>query len=420
MQPSKHHAGKNQNKIGRLYPLIMASNNTHSHGRRKVGDDFQVGGVLAISACHFIHDVYSSFLAPLLPLLIEKFSMSLTRAGLLTTVMQIPALLNPYLGSLADRAPVRYFIIFAPMGTAIPMCLLGLAPSYGVLIILLFITGVSVAVFHVPAPTMIARLSGGRKGKGMSFYMTGGELARTLGPLIAVGGVSVLGLEGFYPIMVVGVMASAWLLFRFRDTPVDMSRRPARQPIGRTWRRMRYVLGPLIGILVARGFMHACMTAYLPTFITQETGDLWLAGLSLMLFEGSGVAGVLTAGPLSDRLGRRRVLLVSLIGAPLGLLLFGYTDGWARIVALLLTGFTLLSTSPVMMALVQEHARDAPSAANGLFMMSSFMARSAIVVVVGAIGDRIGLGNTFFISAALGALGIPFILMLPKGNGAKS
>ncbi|MCP4686826.1 MAG: MFS transporter, partial [Desulfobacterales bacterium] len=254
----------------------MSSKKVRSHARGKAGGDFQTGGVIAISACHFIHDVYSSFLAPLLPLLIEKFGMSLTRAGLLSTVMQIPALLNPYLGSLADRVSARYFIIFAPMGTAVPMCLLGLAPSYGVLLILLFITGVSVAVFHVPAPTMIARLSGGSKGKGMSFYMTGGELARTVGPLAAVGGVSVLGLEGFYPVMVVGVLASGWLFFRFRDVPVQMKKGQAREPILRTWRRTRYVLGPLIGILVARGFMHACMTAYLPTFIKQETGDLWL------------------------------------------------------------------------------------------------------------------------------------------------
>ena len=56
---------------------------------------FHTGGVLMLSLCHFVHDVYSSFLSPLLPLLIEKFSLSLTRAGLLSTVMQLPALLNP-------------------------------------------------------------------------------------------------------------------------------------------------------------------------------------------------------------------------------------------------------------------------------------------------------------------------------------
>ena len=69
-----------------------------------VGDGgFQTGKILALSIAHFIHDVYSSFLAPLLPLLIEKLSLSLTQAGFLSTVMQIPALLNPYIGVLADR-----------------------------------------------------------------------------------------------------------------------------------------------------------------------------------------------------------------------------------------------------------------------------------------------------------------------------
>jgi len=78
------------------------------------------------------------------------------------------------------------------------------------------------------------------------------------------------------------------------------------------------------------------------------------------------------------------------------------------------TGFTLLSTTPVMLALVQETARQAPAAANGLFMMISFIARSAVVVVIGFIADRIGLNATYLISAAMGLIGIPFVLVLPK------
>jgi MFS transporter, FSR family, fosmidomycin resistance protein len=156
---------------------------------------FQTGGVLLVSLCHFVHDVYSSFLSPLLPLLIEKLSLSLTQAGLLSTVMQLPALLNPFIGVWADRISVRWFIILAPSLTAVPMSLIGLAPSYAALLILLFITGISVSLFHVPSPVMIANLSGDYKGRGMAFFMTGGELARTIGPLAAVGGVSLLGLE---------------------------------------------------------------------------------------------------------------------------------------------------------------------------------------------------------------------------------
>ena len=367
-----------------------------------------------MSMGHFIHDVYSSFLSPLLPLLIEKLSMSLTQAGFLSTIMQVPALLNPYIGILADRISVRYFVILAPALTAIPMSLIGMAPSYGILLILLFITGISVSVFHVPAPVMISDLSAARKGRGMSFFMTGGELARSIGPLVAVAAVSVFGLEDFYPVMIFGLISTGWLYFKFRTAPakpVSSARRPS---IRETWHNLSFVLLPLSAILVTRGFMHASMVAFLPTYIKMETGNLWLAGMALTLFEAAGVAGVLAAGSISDWFGRRKTLLVSLLGAPLCLFVFALSGGGLRVAALIFTGFTLLSTTPVMLALVQENAGRAPAAANGLFMMVSFIARSAVVVVVGFIADRIGLNSTYLISAAIGLISVPFVLMLPK------
>jgi len=376
---------------------------------------FETGRVLLVSLCHFIHDVYSSFLSPLLPLLIEKLSLSLTRAGLLSTVMQLPALLNPFIGVWADRISVRWFIILAPSMTAVPMSLIGLAPSYAVLLILLFITGISVSLFHVPSPVMIAKLSGPFKGRGMSFFMTGGELARTVGPLVAVGGVSLLGLEGLYPIMVFGIASSIWLFLKFKDVPITGSRHHPASLRG-TWKEMRSLLLPLVAILCARGFMHAAIVTFLPTFVEMQTGNLWLAGISLTLVEGAGVAGVLAAGSLSDALGRRRVLLVSLIGAPFMLLGFVWLDGWLRFAALIITGFTLLSTTPVMLALVQEHSVSSPAAANGFFMMATFMSRSSVVVIVGLMGDLIGLEATYVCSALLGLVGIPFIMMLPQKN----
>jgi len=375
---------------------------------------FHTGKILALSIGHFIHDVYSSFLSPLLPLLIEKLSLTLTQAGFLSTIMQLPALLNPYIGVLADRISVRYFVILAPAITAVPMSLIGVAPSYSILLLLLFITGISVSIFHVPAPVMIAQLSASRKGRGMSFFMTGGELARTIGPLVAVAGVSLLGLEGFYPVMVFGLTSTAWLYLKLRDVPVSDVYTKRNLSALQTWRKLRYILWPLTLILFSRGFMHAAMTAFLPTYINQETGNLWLAGIALTLFEVAGVAGVLTAGSMSDLFGRRKTLLVSLIGAPLCLFVFTLSGGWFRIAALLVTGFTLLSTTPVMLALVQEHGRHSPAAANGLFMMISFIARSAVVVVVGFTADRIGLQTTYLISAAMGLVGIPFIFRLPK------
>lgn len=134
----------------------------------------------------------------------------------------------------------------------------------------------------------------------------------------------------------------------------------------------------------------------------------------MTLVEGAGVAGVLAVGSLSDALGRRRMLLISLVTSPFMLFGFVWLDGWLRFAMLIFTGLSLLSTTPVMLALVQEHSTSSPAAANGMFMMVSFLARSSIVVFVGILGDVIGLEATYVFSSLLGLLGIPFIMMLPS------
>jgi FSR family fosmidomycin resistance protein-like MFS transporter len=227
-----------------------------------------------------------------------------------------------------------------------------------------------------------------------------------------------MGLEGFYPTMLVGLAASAWLYVKFKDVPIRQEGR-TRTSLKGTWVETRSLMLPLAAILCARGFMHAAIITFLPTYITQQSGGLWLAGISLTLVEGAGVAGVMTAGPLSDRFGRRRVLLICLVCAPLLLLGFVWLNSWLRYAALMLTGFTLISTTPVMLAMVQEHGAGSPSTANGIFMMILFMARSSVVVVVGFIADLIGLHHTFMISALLGLAGIPFIMMLPRNDGKR-
>ena len=372
---------------------------------------FDTEKVILLSVCHFIHDIYTSFLAPLLPFLIEKFSLSLTQAGFLSTAMQIPALMNPHIGKLADRVSVRYFIIMAPAFTAVPMSLLGIAPNYGILLILMFFTGVSTSLFHVPAPVMVYRVSGGKTGRGMSFFMTGGELARTLGPITIIGAISILGFEGYFPVMLFGILASIVMYLKFKDMPVTVEQKQ-NPSIRRTCMEMKGILVPLSAIIIGRGFMHACLTAFLPLYVMQQSGNVWLAGIALSLFEAAGVIGILTVGGLSDRFGRKQLLGFCLVVSPIAFLLFTYTSGWLQLIILLITGFSLLSTTPVMLAMIQEFSVDGSSAANGVFMMISFLARSAVVVLVGFVADLLGLEQTFVLCGLVGMTAIPFVLAI--------
>ena len=166
---------------------------------------------------HFIHDIYTAAVAPLLPVLIDKLSLSLTAAGSLSAIMQLPAMLNPFFGYMADKVSVRYFVIFAPAITATLVSSIGFTSNYISLAILLFATGVSTASFHAPAPAMVARISGSQVGLGMSLFMVAGSLGYTVGPLLAVWAVSTWTLDGFWRLVFMGWATSLVLFFRLRN-----------------------------------------------------------------------------------------------------------------------------------------------------------------------------------------------------------
>ena len=395
-----------------IFTIDSKSDNTGGMKTEK----FQTGKVSLVAFSHFVHDVYTSFLAPLLPLIIEKLSLSFAQAGLLSTIMQIPALLNPFIGLFADsRRLARWLVILAPTLTAIPMSLIGLASSYWMLLAMLFAAGTSVALYHVPAPVMVAELSGNRTGRGMSLFMTGGELSRTLGPMIAVGMVSVAGLEGFYPVMLLAFMTSVFLYLNLDPAEPRKGKKPKRS-LKATYMEIRHVMVPLAGIMTTRAFMHASMGVFLTVYVEDKTGSLWLGGAALTLYEAFGVAGVLSSGTLSDWMGRQRVLFWALIIAPVAIFGFIFTQGILQILLLAVVGFTVLSTTPVMLAFVQDHAKEHPASANGLFMMTSFAVRSIAVTIVGFIGDLAGLDMMFIVSGISGVLAVPFLLKLKHLN----
>jgi FSR family fosmidomycin resistance protein-like MFS transporter len=382
--------------------------------RATEAERFQTDGVLTISAGHAVHDTYTAFLAPLLPAFIANLALSKTEAGLLSVFMQGPSLLQPFIGHLADRVSLRTFVILAPAVTGAMMSLLGVAPGYGMLALLLMVAGLSSASLHAVAPVIAGNLSGRSLGRGMGFWMVGGELGRTLGPIVIVTAVRLLTLEGTLWLMIGGFLTSILLYVRLKD----VSTRPVNAGQGLPWRQALRSMGPLLipltGIIVARSFMVRSLTIFLPIFLSEEGADLWFAGASLSLLEIGGVVGALLGGVVSDRLGRRLILCISMLTTPLLTFVFLTTDGWPQFPLLLMMGFTALSVTPVVMALVQESSPENRALANGVYMSLSFVLGSVVVVVLGAMGDLFGLRLAFTASAVITLLGLPLILLLPQ------
>ena len=375
-----------------------------------VENDFQGEQVFVIASGHFVHDVYSAFLAPLLPLIRERLALSLTMAGFLTAAMQLPAILNPVVGHYADKFKPRRLVVWAPAITATLMSVIGLPTNYYVLAAIIFLAGISVVFFHAPAPAMVARSSGSRIGKGMGWFMAGGELGRTVGPLVAVWAASFWGLEGIYRVAVIGWLTSLVLFWRLEESPAQKRSLGSLESIKP---KLRSLILPLAFIIFFRMFLAVSMTTYLPTYMDIKGASLWKAGGFLAIMEFAGVAGALLSGSMSDRLGRKSILLwVAIVSSPL-MLGFIFAPQWLSIPILLLLGFFSLSTGPIFLAIMQDHFPQNRALGNGIYLTISSLLRSLVMVLVGVAGDALGLHTAFVASALIALLSIPAILRLP-------
>lgn len=378
-------------------------------------EKFQTGQVATIAGAHFVHDTYTAFLAPLLPLLQDKLGIGYTLAGSLAIFLQLPSLLNPFIGYLADKANLRWFIILAPAVTGTLMSFIGLAPSYLVLVFLLLAAGISIACFHAPAPAMIAKVSGPRVGKGMSVFMASGELGRTLGPVMAVAGVGWFALEGIWRLAFVGWAVSIILYLRLHNIQDTRKNESVQATMAEFRAAGQKVFPPLVLIMVGRVLLQVSLTIYLPLFVSDELGlSLWLAAISLTILEAAGVVGALTSGTISDKYGRSRILTIVLIVAPLLMLAFIYGPTWLAVPLLIALGVTALSPQPVFLALVQDKFPDNRALGNGTFLALNFLIRAGGIWVVGLLADQFGLTMAFTISAIMAFVSVPALKFLPK------
>ena len=378
----------------------------------------QKNQVLTISLAHLAHDTYSAFLAPLLPLLIEKLGMSLAMSAFLDIARKIPSLLNPFFGLLAERTDARYFVILSPALTAFSMSLLGVVDSYAMLVVLLTISGVSSTLFHIPSPGIIKASSGEKLGRGMSYYMVGGEFARTVGPLLITGAVSLWGLEGTWRLMPFGFVASFMLYLRLKDFHAEhlkFTKKPEKGDAMAELKRFLPLFSVMGGFMFFQSAMKMAVTLYLAVYLTQHGYSLWYASIALSVLQFFGVIGTFVSGNISDKIGRQKTLVLMSSGAAVTMTLFLLSSSIYTLFPLLaLLGLFMFANGPVMLSVIHEVETKMPTFINSLYMTVNFSISSVVVFAMGVFGDSVGLDLTYEIAAALAYVAIIFALMLNK------
>lgn len=389
--------------------------------RDEHGTTYNRRGVALMAWAHFAHDLYPSFLGVLVPAVQTKLAIPLTVASLMVPAQQMPSILQPFIGYLADRTSRRWFVILAPATAAVSLSLVGLAPHFAVVVLLLLCSGISSAAFHAPAVALVGEFGGRHTGRAMAIFMTGGELARTLGPLLITAAIALFTLEGTAVVMAVGLVAALTLFFTLdtRTSDAAARQRQGEQPLRPLLRQRWLPITGLLGVTVLNTASVTPLTFFLVKLLqTRGHSDLY-GGLALSTLYASGIIGGLIGGTLSDRLGRRPTLTLSaLLTAPLTLLYLALENGsWAVLGLIVLIGLAAMPPRSVTLALANDILPEARGPMAGLTLATSFVAQSLAALAFGALADLIGIEPAFWWSAGVSLLGFLFIPLIPPGSG---
>lgn len=348
---------------------------------------------LAIAVLHGANDAYTAFVHPLLPRLMAKLDMSIAAAAGATMALSIAAsLAQPVLGHVADRRGRRLMIVVGPVVSGVFLSMIGWAPTFTMLLLLLIAGGLGGAAFHPPAVAVAAHVTGGR-GSGMrhAVFSSGGTVGYALGPLIAVWIVAWLGFRGLW-VAAIPVVILAIVLYPVIPGGGNLVPAGPSLTMGRLARSLRGPLGLLFGVSAIAAFFQRVFLTMAP-IANADAGRSEMAGAyALSLYLAAQAAGSLTGGYLTDRIDRRWLLAgLTLIALPTHFFAFWFTPGTApALVSMVLAGFANMSVLPPIVVIAQEIRPDRAALYSGIVMGLAWAMGSVAVIGAGVLGDAIG------------------------------
>ena len=358
--------------------------------------------ILAVSGTHLINDLIQFLLPALYPVLKTEYALSYFQLGLLTLAQQITAcFLQPIMGLYGDLRPKPYMLAVSMAVVAVGVVMLALASSFALLLAAAAVLGIGSALFHPEASRVCRMASGGRFGFAQSSFQVGGNTGTALGPLAAalfvlpLGQVStvwfgLLAVIGFVILIrIAGWFANHQRMLKSAGTP---------RTEGPQLSRPRLILAfAVIGALLLSKFVYIeTFKSYYTFFLIERFGmEIRQAQTILFVFLGAVAVGTFFGGPIGDRIGRRRVIWVSIVGALPFALLLPHANLWGVIVLSILVGLILSSAFSAIVVYAQELMPQKVGMVSGFVFGFAFGVGALGAAALGGIADLVGMQQVF-------------------------
>ena len=372
--------------------------------------------IFALSLVHFTGDFYAAFLTPLLPLFVDKLGLTLTQVGLLAGISRFLAfVVQPSAGYVADHYHTRIFILGGPLLATIFMPLIGVAPSYVVLLFFVSMGSIGVSMFHPPAAGMVSQYAGSRFGLSMALFNLGGTLSFGLGPIFIAFFVHFRGLESSPVTMVFGLVLMAFL---YKIVPVPTTEGlgnlgfmgSIKEAFGAVWKPIFVIWA----IMVLRSFVGQVYMTFLPIYYAHEGFSLISIGTIVSIFTVAGALSGVAAGHFSDRFGFKPVFFLSHgLATPCLYLLLLLPGDWAYASAFL-AGFFVMASLPLGVTMAQEIAPKGKSMVSSLMMGLAWGTGGMMTPIAGKLADIYSIRPVLAALAVIPLLTVGLIVMLPE------
>jgi FSR family fosmidomycin resistance protein-like MFS transporter len=366
----------------------------------------------AISFCHLLNDMMQSLLPALYPMLKSSYALSFGQIGFLTFTFQVTAsLLQPIIGSYTDRSPRPYSLAAGMAFTLAGLLLLSLATTYGLLLLAAALIGTGSSVFH-PESSRVARMaSGGQHGLAQAVFQVGGNVGSAVGPLLAafivlphgqssVAWFSLAAMLGMFVLFNVGHWYKSQGMARIKPRAADAAA-PAAS------RKIAGAITVLLALIFSKYFYLASLTSYYTFYlINRFQVSVQDAQLHLFLFLAAVAFGTMLGGPLGDRVGRKYIIWVSILGVlPFSLLLPHANLFWTTVLTVPI-GVILASAFPAIVVYAQELMPGRTGTVAGLFFGFAFGMAGIGAAVLGKLADAVGINTVYEVCAFLPLIGL--------------
>jgi FSR family fosmidomycin resistance protein-like MFS transporter len=373
----------------------------------------------SLSFCHFLNDMLQSLLPALYPLLKSAYDLDFGQIGWLTLTFQMTAsILQPLVGRYTDKRPLPYSLAIGMGFTGCGLLILAGAKSYPFLLLGAAFIGTGSSIFH-PESSRIARLaSGGRHGFAQSIFQVGGNLGSASGPLLAAFIVVTKGQAGVGWFALFALLAMVLLSHIGRWYQRNHLRASASTIVTRSGQlddvRIKRIIAVLLVLIFSKYFYMASLTSYY-TFYLIDRFQLSIASaqLHLFVFLGSVAAGTLIGGPIGDRIGRKQVIWVSILGILPFTLVLPYANLFWTTVLTVPIGVILASAFPAIVVYAQELMPGKVGTIAGLFFGFAFGMGAIGAAAIGELADLTDIQFVYHVCSFLPALGL-FAALLPK------